>query len=120
MQIDELCSEVMSDVKNEGYQFDPITLEILMGILSGIVGHYVEKCLNGIDSKVIDGISNFKQPNRLQRWGLKMAINSGFDNCPDPTLKAKYADVLYNKLLERAATTPEGVMMVMANGLKRP
>ena len=74
MTTEDLAKRIVEGIEpSEKDEFlDPITLVILMAILSAVIGHYVEKCLNRLDDNIV------KRPNRIQRAFLRLKLRNEF------------------------------------------
>ncbi len=64
MTTSDLANRALSHVDSQGVQIDPISLTILLAILSAVISHYVERCLNRVDHRTV------ASPNFIQRGVL--------------------------------------------------
>lgn len=94
MNIDDFSHEVLHNLDHsEPYQLDPITMAILVTIISTVISHLLKRCLNNLDSESI------RKPGLFARLSLKRQLKTEFRNRA-PDLADTYCMPVYNSILQ--------------------
>jgi hypothetical protein len=94
-------------------QFGPLALLILGAILSAVISHLVQRCLNNIDPVTL------RSPGVFRRWQLRRLIR---DRCADvAVLEVACQGGLDAKALDRAyGDTVHAALLATGAGLSEP